>query len=60
MLGFVVGSEALRAAEIPRDVSPQAGRANAFAATPALVFCGSLASAERRKGYLPPCKFSSG
>ena len=42
--------------EIPRD--SQAGRANAFAAIPALKVCGRLASAMKRKGRLPPCRFA--
>lgn len=50
MLGFVVRSEAPRTAEIPRDVPPRAGRANAFAAIPALVICGKLVAAVERKG----------
>lgn len=47
MSGFVVQSEALREAEIPRDVPPEA---NAFAAIPARVICESLASAWENKG----------
>lgn len=60
MSGFVVQSEAPRTAEIPRDVPPEAGRANAFAAIRALVICGSLASTLEKKGARWSIKFASG
>lgn len=50
MLGFVVRLEFPWMAEISRILFPEAGRANAFAAIPALVICRSLASAIKCEG----------